>query len=384
MAPYPPCWLSAPHSAWISRPPASRWGASLADEVYCYVPSASQTEKEDSQREGVKLVVAPGPGSERERLLRRPPLPAGTKPDFIIGHGRITGHAALSLVADHFPNSQRIHFLHAAPGRIEWFTEQDVSKDAAETADAREQFELELAGAAQLLVAVGPRLQREYERLLHPRSRKVHAFVPGLSAVEPLDGPPRDVQILLPGRAEDATLKGLDIATRAVALASKSTQFVNEKLILLVRGAPARTGEQLRKDLYGASGSTAFDLRVKPYSANAEHILSDMQQSSLVLMPSRSEGFGLVGLEAISAGVPVLLSNRSGLAELINSLAPQDASHHVVQMHEEGDGMARKWAGEIVFILRDRSASFPRVRRCGVTCKTRFPGASRSRACSMN
>jgi glycosyltransferase involved in cell wall biosynthesis len=79
-------------------------------------------------------------------------------------------------------------------------------------------------------------------------------------------------------------------------------------------------------------------------------------------MPSRSEGFGLVGLEAISAGVPVSLSKESGLAELINSLALQMAEHHVIPVDQDLELAAPKWAKQIEFILRDREASFRRVR----------------------
>ncbi|MEH3123053.1 MAG: glycosyltransferase [Sphingomonas phyllosphaerae] len=55
----------------------------------------------------------------------------------------------------------------------------------------------------------------------------------------------------------------------------------------------------------------------QPYSASADDLKGDYSRSSLVLMQPRTEGFGLVGLEATCAGVPVLASGESGLAELI-------------------------------------------------------------------
>ena len=39
-----------------------------------------------------------------------------------------------------------------------------------------------------------------------------------------------------------------------------------------------------------------------------------------MLMPSRAEGFGLTGLEALSAGLPVIVSKNSGFGEALNSL----------------------------------------------------------------
>ena len=40
----------------------------------------------------------------------------------------------------------------------------------------------------------------------------------------------------------------------------------------------------------------------------------------LVLLPSRTEGFGLIGLEALSAGLPVLVSKTSGFGEALLSV----------------------------------------------------------------
>ena len=40
-------------------------------------------------------------------------------------------------------------------------------------------------------------------------------------------------------------------------------------------------------------------------------------ESDMVAIPSRTEGFGLVALEAISAGRPVLIAGESGIAEAL-------------------------------------------------------------------
>ena len=40
----------------------------------------------------------------------------------------------------------------------------------------------------------------------------------------------------------------------------------------------------------------------------------------LVLMPSRTEGFGLTGLEVLSAGLPVIVSKNSGFGEALEDL----------------------------------------------------------------
>ena len=41
----------------------------------------------------------------------------------------------------------------------------------------------------------------------------------------------------------------------------------------------------------------------------------------LVIMPSKSEGFGLVALEALSAGLPILVGSNSGFAKAIETIS---------------------------------------------------------------
>ena len=40
----------------------------------------------------------------------------------------------------------------------------------------------------------------------------------------------------------------------------------------------------------------------------------------LCIMPSRTEGFGLTALEALSAGLPILVSGKSGFGDAIRTL----------------------------------------------------------------
>ena len=40
-------------------------------------------------------------------------------------------------------------------------------------------------------------------------------------------------------------------------------------------------------------------------------------EADLAIMPSKSEGFGLVAVEALSAGLPILVGERSGFAKAI-------------------------------------------------------------------
>jgi glycosyltransferase involved in cell wall biosynthesis/tetratricopeptide (TPR) repeat protein len=332
--------------------------------VCCLVARATADEIKSSKAAGVELVPATPTeeASDRELLFRRPALPSGFDPQVIIGHDRITGTAAQAQAADFFPQARFILFIHTAPGEIEWYKVRAKGEDtAAEVADQRENTQRELAGKASLVVAVGPRLKREIEANLVGLNVPVMQLNPGLGETRHAGHPLAAIYCLLLGRAEDEYLKGLDIAARALGQLSLKPSRFSVEPELIIRGAKQKTGDQLRERLIAISG-TNLNVRVKEYTPQLERITEDIQRSSVVLMPSRREGFGLVGLEAISEGIPILVSAKSGLGELlIDKLPGEIISRCVIQVTGELETDAQEWATGIDFVLFDRKAAFARA-----------------------
>ena len=60
--------------------------------------------------------------------------------------------------------------------------------------------------------------------------------------------------------------------------------------------------------------------KVKSYLDSREDLKRLFCEVDLVLMPSRTDGFGLTGLEALSAGLPVIVSKNSGFGEALGSV----------------------------------------------------------------
>lgn len=215
-----------------------------------------------------------------------------------------------------------------------------------------------LARSASLIAAVGPLLFREFSTLLNTIRRDIYEFRPGLG--EPRDPVqiPTGIQCLVVGRAEDESLKGLDIAARALGHLEYPDM---ERPILIIRGAPYGCGDDLRRRLIAASRNPDVDIRIRPFNPNADRIAEDLGQSSVLLMPSRSEGFGLVGLEGIAAGVPVLLSDRSGLALLLDEMVPDIANSSIVKVTGDIEIDGPVWGRRINQVLRNRPAAFARA-----------------------
>ncbi|PFX19577.1 Ankyrin repeat and EF-hand domain-containing protein 1 [Stylophora pistillata] len=82
-------------------------------------------------------------------------------------------------------------------------------------------------------------------------------------------------------------------------------------------------------------------LTVRGYCCDPEELKMMFYQSDLVALPSRTEGFGLVALEAISGCIPVLVSCESGVAEALKEV--EGGCSFIM----ESDGDAQEWAQRI-------------------------------------
>jgi glycosyltransferase involved in cell wall biosynthesis len=330
--------------------------AAAGHQVVCLVPRADVEEREDARVRGVVLLEAVAePGATDDVLLRRRPALGELEPDVIIGHGRITGPQALALKEDLFPGAQRVHVVHTLPEQIEVYKHVSAGDSRMVKAAQRGAQERALAEDADVIAAVGPLLRRETAAAL---GREVVELVPGLDQAAPsVRTLPDTVRCLLAARAEDAELKGLDIAARAFARLDAAVP--RERPRLIVQGAQVKGGDELAGWLAELAGGRP-KVHVAPYTDDPHEMARELGRASLALMPSRSEGFGLTGLEAIAAGVPVLVSRNSGLGELLLDLGG-GAAACVVAVDDMLDDDVARWTQAIADALADRRAAFERA-----------------------
>ena len=70
----------------------------------------------------------------------------------------------------------------------------------------------------------------------------------------------------------------------------------------------------------------------------------------------------MVGLEAITLGIPILISSKSGLAELIREKLPLETTTRcVIPVTDNLEEDSQAWAQAIEFVLLDREAAFARA-----------------------
>lgn len=99
--------------------------------------------------------------------------------------------------------------------------------------------------------------------------------------------------------------KGVDVLIRAFESVKK--KFPDAELVIIGDGREKKSLEKLSREL-------GTEVNFLGYREDLDSIL---EKSAVLALPSREEGFGLVLLEAMAAGVPVVASRVGGIEEII-------------------------------------------------------------------
>ena len=237
--------------------------------------------------------------------------PEDLQVDIVVGHGVKLGKQA--QVFKIFRKCKWVQMVHTDPEEIWMFKSYSNLNSKGEEKD---KTEVELCKMADHIVGIGPKLSEAFRSYLRGCQKDDHVlnFTPGVfeefEAVKqvPSERQQRSVLVFGRGDVEDFELKGFDIAGRTIA-ALKDTRLV---FVGASEGKHEEIAQRLNR--YGVPFNR---LRVRGLVEDRESLKRLFQEVDLVVMPSRTEGFGLTGLEALSAGLPVVVSHNSGFGEAL-------------------------------------------------------------------
>ena len=310
-------------------------------KIHCYVSRSDDQDKEDAKQHGVNLITAQTVPRLRDPLdwLKIPP-PELPNPHIVIGHGRKLGTPACHIVrAARCTWIQFVHVFCEDLGKFKETTATAVT-DTIEENEEKHKMEIELCKAADAVVAVGSRLQQKYSRRL--LNVEVKIITPGIfgrfsneSKLAVDRSVVKNFNVSLFGRAafEDLSLKGYDVVANAIGSLGKNFELT------FVGSSP---GEQRKVEQWFLDNTciNRNQLTIRRYCSEQEELKVMFYQSDLVALPSRTEGFGLVALEAISSGVPVLVSGESGIAEALQKV--EGGNTVIVGSGEDEDEWTRR------------------------------------------
>ena len=225
---------------------------------------------------------------------------------------------------------------------------------------------------ADLVVAIAPKLTEFYAGRLNYYGKIVHNFTPGIfnefASLDVSSMKGKKFRILVFGRGdtEDFKLKGYDIAASAVAKPHDKSYHLT--FVGASKGSESDVTKELLKHHLLQS-----QLIVKGYLENREDLLTLLCASNLVVIPSRTEGFGLTALEARSAGIPFLVRQNSGFGEalqeiprgsafIVDSKDPEDWAEAIKATRQKGSDAAFQGVGNCVHVTRRSTNGRNKVR----------------------
>jgi D-inositol-3-phosphate glycosyltransferase len=235
---------------------------------------------------------------------------------------------------------------------------------------ARVRAERAIAEGANLLIASTPSEADDLSRLYGADLERVAVVAPGidLGTFSPMAkseakrkiGYPGERLLLFVGRLE--RLKGVETILRALPLAADRR---HQDVRLLILGEDSHEGGESEKErLRAVAGELGFAAQVDFLGSVAHHELPYFYAAAeACLMPSYTESFGLVGLEAQACGCAVIASNVAGLASVVRD----GVTGYLVDGHDPAE-----WADRVGRVLDDPELAEQMGRR-GVLLAQRFP-----------
>lgn len=237
-------------------------------------------------------------------------------PSWIIGHDVITGKIALDL-NDHLLKKRILEQSYLVIIHHMDYEDYEVNKETYAGKKIIDQRNL--LKRADILFGVGPRLQKSACDI--KQDENCPQLIPGIDVDKELISNYKKAdpfKVIVCGRigTKDDIIKNAQLAVKSWASSVNGDDRLVSSRINLVG-----CSESQREDLIRISSQYAGRrVTVNPFAfGEREQLLINMADHRLCIMPSLKEGFGLTGWEAISLGVPVILSKESGLYEWLDA-----------------------------------------------------------------
>lgn len=271
--------------------------------VKFFLRKCSEMDKRAAQSYGISIfpVDRVTDLEERECLNSRPDY---LRMDVVVGHGVELGRQAQNICK--LLKCKWVQLVYNDPEEMRTFKRNrnmDVRK---------------LCEEADFVVAIGPKLTETFRTYLSwcKKREDVFDFTPGVFA----DFKPHEqdtenrkhhsVLVFGHGDAENFDLKDFDVVGKSVA------EMPDTRLMFIGAHETIDKVEMHFEDL----GIPSNRLKVRAYVESQEYLKLLFGEADLLLMPIRTEGFGIISLKAISAGLPVIVSKDSGFGESLSSI----------------------------------------------------------------
>jgi D-inositol-3-phosphate glycosyltransferase len=228
--------------------------------------------------------------------------------DILHSHHWFSGMAALDVARRRgIPHVQSFHSIAA-----------DVSTPLSEgerpESPGRMRGEQLLARESDAVIAVSAAEQGTIVNRLGAPASRVVVVHPGVDSTlfAPLPSPSTEHPGYVVVAARLEPLKGLDLAIAALAALPEG-----DRPDLVVAGGPTTGHESYPADLHSLAANAGITVRFLGPQSRPD-LAALLRGARMLLVPSHSETFGLVALEAAASGIPVIAMRSGGLVEAVD------------------------------------------------------------------
>ena len=215
---------------------------------------------------------------------------------------------------------------------------QRIAVNARYQPNIRILTEMQILQSADRVIAATPAEQAQLRWLYRATRRQIMVIPPGVNAGrfqesmsardarESLGLPPEGHMLLFVGRIEP--LKAVDTILEALhVLRDREPDMLQRLHFMIVGGDPNRSDDREMNRLQSMSVELGIDRLVSFVGAKEQSELPRYYAAATaVIMPSDYESFGMVALEAMSSGTPVIASQVGGLQFLVRD---QETGFHI-------------------------------------------------------
>lgn len=226
-----------------------------------------------------------------------------------VGHDIFTGEYAIRMAT--YGGGRSVICIHTDYDTIEGL--KGVNREGI----IKENRQRKIIQSADIVFAVGPRL---LERVQEIRTAKVYELIPGMPVIDD-EEIYNERAVIVYGRFEEkvAQVKQAYLALaafgRAIAIMNNNKDYV-----LHIIGSPQndKKEEQLRAIAERYAEGRKLSINFQQYTQDRQYLFDCIKNNCAGLMVSISEGFGMVGWEMIAAGLPLILTKKSGLYDYLD------------------------------------------------------------------
>jgi glycosyltransferase involved in cell wall biosynthesis len=286
-------------------------------KVVCIVNEGKCTEVEEAKSLGIELIIIPHqdePALDMKSVINQ--LKGyEIKPVYVLGHDVHTGLRAIKL-------SEQINAPVAVFHHMDYSAYKPFQGKNDKHPISRQENILK---EADIVFAIGPKLEKSASDKIRKRKKEVRIIKvqPGLAEIEPVETPSCFSAITF-GRLdqENNLLKQTDLAVASFgeAVKNRADRFGQDAGLVVIGLSEQETDKehQSLKSLVEQYAGRAVSIYGWTYEESRESLFNELAEKTVCMMLSIHEGFGLVGLEAISAEVPLIISKNTGLYNAID------------------------------------------------------------------